>query len=238
MRHRFFNLYVDDFDLDHLSKIQSGFHIANLNLDQVILAQKDTKFLKIINSADLIIPDGEIIPLTFNLFLKSRFKQRLKKCAGIDLAYQLIQKSKRLALIGSTQEVIDKLKIRFSSNLVFAQDGFFHLNQKDEIIEQLVLAKPDLLLVAMGAPRQEKLIAELVSFLPDTIKMGVGGAFDVWAGKSKRAPRWMIFLSLEWLFRIIQEPSRLKVFSFNMCNYALLLFSNYFGEIISSKSEK
>jgi len=231
MRHSFFNLYIDDFDLDHLSEIKPGFHIANLNLDQVILAQKDPEFLKIINSADLIIPDGAIIPLSFNFFMsKSGPKPSLKKCAGIDLAHELIQKSKRLALIGSTQEVIDKLKIKFADSLVFAQNGFFHLDQKDEIFKQLVLAKPDLLLVAMGAPLQEKLIAELVSELPSTIKMGVGGAFDVWAGKHQRAPRWMIFLSLEWLFRIIQEPSRLKVFFFNMCSYALLLLSNYFGE--------
>lgn len=231
MRHSFFNLYIDDFDLDHLSEIKPGFHIANLNLDQVILAQKDPEFLKIINSADLIIPDGAIIPLSFKFFMpKSGSKPSLKKCAGIDLAHELIQKSKRLALIGSTQEVIDKLKIKFADSLVFAQNGFFHLDQKDEIFKQLVLAKPDLLLVAMGAPLQEKLIAELVSELPSTIKMGVGGAFDVWAGKHQRAPRWMIFLSLEWLFRIIQEPYRLKVFFFNMCSYALLLLSNYFGE--------
>jgi len=236
MRHSFFNLYIDDFDLDHLSEIKSGFHIANLNLDQVILAQKDPEFLKIINSAELIIPDGVIIPLSFKFFMpKSGLKPLLKKCAGIDLAYELIKKSQRLALIGSTQEVIDKLKIKFSSNLVFAQNGFFHLDQKEEIFKDLVLAKPDLLLVAMGAPLQEKLIAELVSELPSTIKMGVGGAFDVWAGKYQRAPRWMIFLGLEWLFRIIQEPSRLKVFFSNMCSYALLLFSSYFGE--SSKQK-
>jgi len=235
MRHSFFNLYIDDFDLDHLSEIKPGFHIANLNLDQVILAQKDPEFLKIINSAELIIPDGVIIPLSFNFFLKPKTCKPLKKCAGIDLAYELIQKSQRLALIGSTQEVIDKLKIKFSSNLVFAQNGFFHLDQKEEIFKDLVLAKPDLLLVAMGAPLQEKLIAELVSELPSTIKMGVGGAFDVWAGKYQRAPRWMIFLGLEWLFRIIQEPSRLKVFFSNMCSYALLLLSSYFGE--SSKQK-
>jgi len=230
MRHSFFNLYVDDFDLDHLSEIKPGFHIANLNLDQVILAQKDPEFLKIINSADLIIPDGVIIPLSFNFFQKSKSCKPLKKCAGIDLAYELIQKSQRLALLGSTQEVIDKLKIKFADSLVFAQNGFFHLDQKDEIFKQLVLAKPDLLLVAMGAPRQENLIAELVSELPSAIKMGVGGAFDVWAGKCQRAPRWMIFFGLEWLFRIVQEPSRLKVFFSNMCSYALLLLSSYFGE--------
>lgn len=235
MRHSFFNLYIDDFDLDHLSEIKPGFHIANLNLDQVILAQKDPEFLKIINSADLIIPDGVIIPLSFNFFLKPKTCKPLKKCAGIDLAYELIQKSQRLALLGSTQEVIDKLKIKFSSNLVFAQNGFFHLDQKDEIFKNMILAKPDLLLVAMGAPLQENLIAELVSELSFTIKMGVGGAFDVWAGKYQRAPRWMIFLGLEWLFRIIQEPSRLKVFFSNMCSYALLLLSSYFGE--SSKQK-
>lgn len=233
MRHSFFNLYIDDFDLDHLSEIKPGFHIANLNLDQVILAQKDPEFLKIINSADLIIPDGAIIALTFNLLMSK--STSLKKCAGIDLAHELIQKSQRLALIGSTQEVIDQLKIKFADSLVFAQNGFFHLDQKDEIFKQLVSAQPDLLLVAMGAPLQEKLIAELVLELPSTIKMGVGGAFDVWAGKYQRAPRWMIFLSLEWLFRIIQEPSRLKVFFFNMCSYALLLLSSYFGE--SSKQK-
>jgi len=230
MRHSFFNLYIDDFDLDHLSEIKPGFHIANLNLDQVILAQKDLEFLKIINSADLIIPDGVIIPLSFNFLLKSKSCKPLKKCAGIDLAYELIQKSQRLALLGSTQEVIDKLKTKFATNLVFTQNGFFHLDQKAEIIKQLVSAQPDLLLVAMGAPHQEKLITELVSELPSTIKMGVGGAFDVWAGKRQRAPRWMIFFGLEWLFRIVQEPSRLKVFFSNMCSYALLLLSSYFGE--------
>ena len=230
MRHRFFNLYVDDFDLARVSEIKSGFHIANLNLDQVVLAQKDSNFAQIINSADLIIPDGVIIPLTFNIFMKKSLQKTLKKCAGIDLAYKLSQNSKRLALLGSTPEVIKALEQKFSTNLVFAHHGFFQLDQKEEIFNQLKASKPDLLLVAMGAPLQEKLIAELVSALPETIKMGVGGAFDVWAGKLKRAPDWMIFFGLEWLFRIIQEPSRLNIFFSNMCSYALLLVSNFFGE--------
>jgi N-acetylglucosaminyldiphosphoundecaprenol N-acetyl-beta-D-mannosaminyltransferase len=230
MRHRFFNLYVDDFDLDRLLEIKSGSHIVNLNLDQVILAQKDSNFAQIINSADLIIPDGVIIPLTFNFFMKNFSQKALKKCAGIDLAYKLSQKSRRLALLGSTPDVIKVLEQKYSTNLVFVQHGFFQLDQKEEIFNRLKESQPDLLLVAMGAPLQEKLIAELVSELPETIKMGVGGAFDVWAGKLKRAPKWMIFFGFEWLFRIIQEPYRLKLFFSNMCSYALLLVSNFFGE--------
>lgn len=202
---------------------QSNIHILSLNIEQVVLAKNDLEYQNIINSAEIIIPDGAGIVLTHNYLLKS--EPKLHKVAGIDLALKLLQSSKRVALLGSTQESIDILKAKFAEKIVFAHHGYFAIGQKDELIREIALVKPDLLLVAMGAPKQEKFIYECMQTLQNCICMGVGGAFDIWSEKLQRAPKWMILMNLEWFFRIIQEPSRLKRFFNSVYGYVSILIS-------------
>lgn len=198
-------------------------HIISLNMEQVVLAARDLEYQQIINEAQIIIPDGVGIVLTHNYLLKGQPK--LRKIAGIDLALKLLESSSRVVLIGSTQDCIDLLQAKFQGKIVFAHHGYFDIGQRDELIKQIYLAKPDLLLVAMGAPKQEKFIYQCQNILENCVCMGVGGSFDIWANKLQRAPKLMISMNLEWFFRIIQEPSRLKRFFNTVYRYVSILIS-------------
>ena len=242
-RKSFLNLYIDQTSaallVDPSAYLSDLFgtktiQIISLNLEQVVLAQDDPEYQRIISESELIIPDGVSIVLTDDLLRclgidKSEFG--LKKLAGIDLAAKLIEEKKRIAIWGAKKENLLSLEEKFSSKLVFLEHGYFGIDQKDELLERLIRSNPDLLLVGMGAPKQEKLIDECKSRLSNCVCMGVGGALDVWAGQLSRAPDWMIFLHLEWFFRIIQEPYRLKRFLHNVRGYILLLICHLRGKL-------
>jgi N-acetylglucosaminyldiphosphoundecaprenol N-acetyl-beta-D-mannosaminyltransferase len=91
--------------------------------------------------------------------------------------------------------------------VVFHAHGYQRSDAWPELERQLLVARPDLVLVALGVPRQETWIAGLGP-RRSGLWMGVGGSFDVWAGVKQRAPRWMGTLQIEWLYRLLQEPHR------------------------------
>ena len=129
------------------------------------------------------------------------------------------EKGKSVYLLGGTSDVnakmVDYVKTNYPHvKVVGAKDGFFEDEQK--VVEEIRDSKPDLLLVAMGAPRQELFIVNHRSELKCSLMMGVGGTFDVLVGKVERAPQWAIRLNLEWLYRIVKEPVRLKRFKSNI----------------------
>ena len=89
-------------------------------------------------------------------------------------------------------------------------NGFFDIGSCDSLIDDIKKLKPFALFVAMGTPKQELFIEKYKNNLPCTVFMGVGGSFDVLAGTTKRAPRWIINIGLEWFYRVIREPKRIK----------------------------
>jgi N-acetylglucosaminyldiphosphoundecaprenol N-acetyl-beta-D-mannosaminyltransferase len=121
-----------------------------------------------------------------------------------------------VALVGSSPEVMTSLTSLLSRRLpavrlVFDAHGYQPPEAWPDLEQRLLAAQPDLVLVALGVPRQELWIRHLLSRLAGQrtgLWMGVGGSFDVWAGKKKRAPLWMGALHVEWLYRLIQEPHR------------------------------
>lgn len=223
----FLNLFVSILDINEWHKIQPASHIVSLNLEQVILAQDDLEFREIIQSAELVIPDGASIVLALKYFFSNDLnleKESFSKLAGIDLASKFIENKKKLALLGSTQEVIDTLKKKYKDQIVFAHHGYFEEDQMDDIAKKIQESKPEVLLVAMGAPKQEKFIHKYKNLFVDFISMGVGGSLDCLSGKLSRAPRFMIDLNLEWFFRLLQEPSRIKRILVKVPRYFFLLF--------------
>lgn len=223
-RTKIFNgLWVDHLDLADTALLKPGSQIVSLNIEQLVLAEQDPELLAIFQDAEYLIPDGIGVVLTLKYLFGAKDS---KKLAGIDLAKKLIEEKSRIAFLGSGVKQIEKLKHIYSEKLVFAHDGYFDLDQKDDLLQKLISQNPDLLLVGMGSPRQEKIIYELKTKLPNTIMMGVGGALDLWSGSLKRAPKIMIDLNLEWLFRIIQEPYRVKRFIYSVRGYILLLIKN------------
>lgn len=187
-------------------------HIVTINPEIIESAKKNSYLERILKEAELVVADG--IGIKIGLLIKG---QKVDRIAGIDFAKRLVEEASKsgipTALVGAKQEVLEKatetlLKNNSGLNLVYTHNGYFDNNA--EIINELKEKSPKLLLVAMGAPKQEEFIYEAKSVLPSTLMIGIGGSFDVWAGNVKRAPKIWQKLGLEWLYRTIKQPERFK----------------------------
>ncbi len=163
----------------------------------------------------LIIPDG--VGVIFSAKVKGlKVKEKI---AGIEVMQDIIsycnRKDKSIYLLGSKDSIVRKCKVNIEAtykdiNVVGYKDGYFDLDNCDDIIEDINKCNPDVLFVAMGCPRQERFIIKHMDKLHCKLFMGVGGSFDILAGELKRAPKWMITFGIEWLYRILKEPFRIK----------------------------
>jgi len=163
----------------------------------------------------IIIPDGVGVVLASKI-IKSPVKEKI---AGIELMDSILKNcnknGKAVYLLGTTEDVLKecerKLLIKYRNlNIIGKHNGFFDMDNCKDILEDIKESKPYALFIAMGCPRQEKFISKYMDKLPCKIYMGVGGSFDVFAGKGKRTPRWIIECNLEWLYRVVKEPYRIK----------------------------
>lgn len=195
--------------------------ITTPNPEHVMIAQKDEEFRRIINGSDLAIPDG--IGLVKVMKRRSKNKKEIERVTGVDMMEDLLRLAEkegfRVGLMGGSkdicQEAINKIREKFSNlkiDFLFAHRDIKESNEEDEkIIRQINERKIEFLFVAYGAPWQEKWIYRNLKELPLVrLAMGVGGAFDFWAERRKRASKKIQKLGLEWLFRLIQEPWRIK----------------------------
>lgn len=186
--------------------------ISTVNPEFIMAAQKDANFKKILNESDLNIPDG------FGLQCAAFFK-RIKigqRLTGVDLTWEIAklatEKGYSIYLLGGNPGVAEMTgnRLRYLyRDLKIA--GAYAGNPKEEgIIERINQSNADILLVAFGAPKQEKFIFENKSKLKCKVAMGVGGTFDYISEMVPRAPKWLRTLGLEWLYRLIKQPSRFK----------------------------
>lgn len=182
------------------------------NAEIVYEAMRDAAFCDILNGAALVLPDGAGTVLGAKL-LGTPLKE---KVAGIDFATKLLglleKDQKSLYLLGGKPGIgalaaKKMLALHPGLNICGIADGYF----KDEapVIEAINRAKPDVLFVCLGAPKQEKFMHAHQSELNVRLMLGLGGSLDGFAGTVKRAPQWMIRLQLEWLYRLIREPKRI-----------------------------
>lgn len=197
-------------------RISKKTFIVTANPETYMLSKKDEEMKSIIyNKENLIVPDGISIVKTasyFGIDLKERI-------TGVDLCSYLLKLADEnkysLYLFGSTSDIIEKLvnviKEKYSNiNILGYSNGYE--KDKDAIMKKIVKLNPDICLVALGIPYQEKLINKYIDIAKKGIYVGVGGSFDVLSGTKKRAPKIFIKLNLEWLYRLICEPKRLKRF--------------------------
>ena len=149
--------------------------------------------------------------------LKSKGFNNALKIPGCELWLDIIKEnylSKTFYLIGGTQDTIQRtyelLKETYPQiNILNYRNGFIKSNiEKQAFFEDIKIKKPDIIFVAMGSPLQEFLMEELYSFHP-ALYQGLGGSFDVFIGKVKRAPTWWVKNNLEWAFRLIKQPKRI-----------------------------
>ena len=122
---------------------------------------------------------------------------------------------KSIYLFGATDEVVRQLQANIhnkSPNIskVYIQNGY--VKDKNKAFKDIISKNPDIVLVALGVPLQEKIISKNIAKFKKGIFIGVGGTFDVLSGAKKRAPKLFIQLNLEWLYRIVREPKRIKRF--------------------------
>lgn len=224
MREQILNQPIDTFDLnevEHLAKMalvnSRQFRIVTLNPEMVINALKNFEFQAAINNSHLIVPDGTGIVWALKLLNPQKFKT-LRRIAGIELAERIVQTanelSKKIAIFGGKKEVLEKTIIRLQerySNLqiVKAFDGFKAQEQFSEIAQNISSCNPDVVLVALGSPKQEIWINNYASLFPRSILIGIGGSLDIWSGIKSRAPAWIRNNHMEWLFRALTEPQRI-----------------------------
>ena len=165
--------------------------------------------------SSIIIPDGVGTVLAAKL-LKEPVEEKI---AGIEVVREVLIKAnlegKSIYLLGAKEEILKKcvenIKLEFPNlNISGFHNGFFDLNNCDDIIDHIKVCEPWAIFVAMGSPRQEIFLSKIMNVSNTHIFMGVGGVFDIFAGELKRAPKWMISLGLEWFYRVIKEPFRIK----------------------------
>ena len=194
-----------------------GGQIVTLNAEMTMAALAEPALGQAIAAADLVIPDGAGI-----VWALGRQGHRVRRTPGIELARWLLdqaqQRQWRVALVGGSPAVMQQLRQRLQQELpgldvVLAEHGYQEAGTWPALEHQLLTLQPDLVLVALGVPRQETWIQGLAARregLPCRrgLWMGVGGSFDVWSGQKKRAPGWMGALQIEWLYRLLQEPHR------------------------------
>ena len=187
--------------------------VATANAEMLMRSTQDEELKDILNQADLVVPDG-----AGTVWAAGHLGEPMpERVAGFDLAQELMREAPargdRIYFFGSAPGVADKAKAKAEElypgiQVVGVRNGFFSEADEPQIIADIRAAKPDILLAALGVPKQEKWLKKHMQELQVPVSIGVGGTLDVMAGVMERAPLWMQKAKLEWLFRGLKQPSR------------------------------
>lgn len=197
----------------HMEKKEKAF-VVTANPEIVMHTLESQEYKAAIDQATYVIADG-IGVVKGAQILGEVLPERV---AGYDLMRNLLGTSSErpfnLYMLGAKAEVLEEAASRVKKeypniNLVGSHHGFFDLDD-ESIRESIMEAKPDLILVALGLPRQEQWITRHMPYFDHGVFIGVGGSFDVIAGTVKRAPIIWQKLNIEWLYRLVKQPTRFK----------------------------
>ncbi|MBF2099327.1 MAG: WecB/TagA/CpsF family glycosyltransferase [Gloeomargaritaceae cyanobacterium C42_A2020_066] len=187
-----------------------GTHVVTLNSEMTIQALEVAELGQIIRKADLVVPDGAGITLYLRFLGRGNYH-----APGIELVESLLATCGDwpVFFLGGAPGVADQAVAywqRRRPDLVVTgtQHGYLNPELEAELERRLQALQPCIILVALGVPRQEVWIRDHRHLCPQAIWIGVGGSFDIWAGRKTRAPRWMRKLYLEWAYRLYKEPWR------------------------------
>lgn len=201
--------------------------VVTINAEMAMQGLADPELGQILRSSGLVLPDGSGV-----VWAIRRQGLPVTKLAGVDflghVADWCAREGKSLYLFGAAEgvaaEAARTLQERYPGLAIAGtRSGFFAPDEEPTVLETLRQARPDVLLVALGVPRQEKWIARHQAELGVPVAMGVGGSFDVLANRVKRAPAGFQRLHLEWLYRLIQEPWRWKRMGSTLPRFAWLV---------------
>lgn len=213
-------LYKDSKDnyyneLDKILKNKEKRFIITVNSETLMKSENDRELENILKGNYSFVPDG-IAVVKAAKKLDINISERI---TGIDIAEHLLNNANvnkySMYLFGAKEEVIqalvEKIKKEYKNiKLLGYSNGY--VDNKDKIMEDIIKFNPDICMIALGIPEQEKLIYKYFNKAKNGIYVGVGGSFDVLSGSKLRAPKIFIKLNLEWFYRIITEPKRLKRF--------------------------
>lgn len=189
--------------------------IVTANAEIIYQASKNEKMRKVINEAQMVTADGSGV-VWASKQLGEPLEQRV---TGIDLVNSICEQSAKdkwkIYILGSAPGVAATAAVNIRNkfpgcNIIGTHHGYFNAKEEKQILAELEQLKPDVLFVALGAPKQEYWIADHLSALGIPVGMGIGGSMDVLSGNVKRAPKWMQKMSLEWLYRVLIQPARFK----------------------------
>lgn len=185
------------------------------NPEFIMMAKEDSEFKEILNHADLVIADGIGVVLASKILSNEHLervtgfettKKLFEMGANGDISFYLL-----CGVPGVAEEAKNNLKIKYPKlNIVGVHNGYFNESEENSIIEEINILKPDVLFVGLGAPKQEKWINKNKNKLNVKVCMGIGGTFDIFAGKVKEPPKIIQRLGLWWLYRLITQPTRSK----------------------------
>ncbi|MEG0264425.1 MAG: WecB/TagA/CpsF family glycosyltransferase [Erysipelotrichaceae bacterium] len=199
--------------------------VVTANPETFMIGEEEAEFKKcLLDENTTLVPDGiGIVKATH--YLNCDVKQRIP---GIEIAEALLkmgnEMKKSIYLFGSKEHIIDDMREVIQNNypmldVVGYQNGY--VDNRDAVFLDILEKQPDIILVALGIPTQEKLIYRHFSQFKKGIFVGVGGSFDVLSGNKKRAPSFFIRFNIEWLYRISKEPKRFKRFYKNNMKFLL-----------------
>ena len=226
-RFQFLNIHIDNLTMAESIQaidnmiIKGGIHyVVTPNVDHIIKLEDDAEFREVYDNADLILTDG--MPLIWiSKLKKTPIKERVSGSDLFPLVCQLAsQKGYSIFLLGAAEGVSEnasKILQQTYKNInivgTFSPNIGFENNKTDinVIIQMIKNAKPDILAIGLGAPKQEKFIYKYKDILQVPVSLGIGASIDFISGNIKRAPKWMQKNGLEWFFRFLKEPRRMFI---------------------------
>jgi N-acetylglucosaminyldiphosphoundecaprenol N-acetyl-beta-D-mannosaminyltransferase len=193
---------------------RSTMHIGVVNAAKIVNMHRNKVLMEDVLSSDIILADGAAVVLASKI-LRKPLPERV---TGIDLMYGIFEDGNkynyRVYCLGATEEISERVAQEISNkypNLILAgrRNGYFSEDEEESIVTEIKESNADVLLVAMTSPKKENFLARWNTTMNVPVIHGVGGSFDVMAGKVERAPEMWRRLGLEWLYRVKQEPRRL-----------------------------
>ncbi|MFV8450448.1 WecB/TagA/CpsF family glycosyltransferase [Vibrio campbellii] len=197
--------------VDYILNSGRGKTAVAINPEKILTAMRCSKTREVLDKADIRYLDG----IGAVKVAEKKLSTKLERVPGCELWEELMkassQENKSVFLLGASLDVVtqtsSKLKSEFDVNIVGFADGYF---QDDDImIKRILSLTPDIVTVAMGSPRQEIFIQKCRDAGVEAFMMGVGGTYNVFVGAVERAPESWCKMNLEWLYRLIKEPSRI-----------------------------
>ena len=193
---------------------KQSLHVGMLNAAKVVNMKRNPALGEDVASSNLILADGSAVVLASKIL----HKKLPERVAGIDLMHAILERGDKLGYrvfcLGASEDISQEIERQINKHypgviIAGRQNGYFSDDQQEQVANDIAAANADVLFVAITSPKKEQFMAKWGDIMRVPVVHGVGGSFDVFAGKVKRAPLIWQKLGMEWLYRVLQEPGRL-----------------------------